>query len=381
MAFCVRRGLTWLVVVATLMTVPGCWDYQRINFRSALVGVAVDPVDGEESQMKFTFQVPEFSGSSSAGGQSTSKQSGGSGSKKWRNFSAAASGLDEAVAKIQMISPKALWLGDLQVVIFNLQCSDKHIQSVISELIRNPTSDKDAYVLMSKGSAQEVMHGKGRSASDELSMKLREVKQHGYTSRIQLWQVWRDTLSSGIDPHVGVVEMENGGRKTEGMVCIKHMKPVVVLDRQDTLGYNFAEGEVNNISVQVMDSGSPLVIGQIKSRSSLKPTFGGEHSRLGIEVHVSGAVVQDPSMGMTKLTREGIRKCEQISEEYIKANILRTLKKLQDAHTDTYGFGRKIVLKNPRLESQIQQHWDDWFSTAQPEVQVNVILRDKGGLV
>ncbi|MCL6593618.1 MAG: hypothetical protein K6T31_06545, partial [Alicyclobacillus sp.] len=187
-----RRTGCLLLSSILLLTLPGCWDYQRINYRESIIGIGLDPVPNQPNQLRFIFQSPVFANSGQQGQGTGQPQapSQASSTSSYRNYTIMAHSLHEAITNAQVQADKQFFLGNLQAIVFNRQVSPEMLRKVISELIRDPTVDNLAFILATDDSASDLMNSGVNSApSDRIDRLLEEsVRQHAHMVRTRLWE-------------------------------------------------------------------------------------------------------------------------------------------------------------------------------------------------
>ncbi|MCL6637378.1 MAG: hypothetical protein K6T26_05470 [Alicyclobacillus sp.] len=311
-----RRLARWVLACGLLITLPGCWDYQRINYRESIIGIGLDPAPDQPNQLRFTFQSPVFAnaGQQGQGAGQPQAPSQASSTSSFRNYTVVARSLHEAITNAQVQADKQFFLGNLQAIVFNRNISPEMLRKVISELIRDPTVDNLAFILATDDSATELMNsGANAAPSDRIDRLLEEsVRQHAHMVRTRLWEVWRDQETSGRAVRVGMVHAGNE-LSVGGLLALQQAKPILELTPEDVMGYEFAIGKAQEANLTIRMQPAPGVAesgaadgggagpagggGSAGSTSAAEAAGGGTGEAMQSGTSSSGTNTSESSMG------------------------------------------------------------------------------------
>lgn len=381
----VRKVGTVCGLCVLLLSLPGCWDYQRINYRDQVIGIGVDPIPGNQKEMLFTFQVPLFGKSgTNQSGQGEEKSSTASSTKDYQNYKVMGESFNEALSKAQTESDRVFFVGNVETIVLNRHLNGGQIQGLISEFVRTLQMNSITSVVATPDSASGLLQVEGEAAPAEIINRYDEgVKQVAFKTRRKLWEFWRDLNAAGVEPVVGIVTPRENGLKIAGTMVFKNAEPKEELDKKDTLSYNLLIGKAQRFSLLIHDGNlRSFSVYIIKSRSKQRAILlAGKQTKLVSEIHIWGIVEQDESKGMQELTKQEMERYEGVMEREIQTQILKTVSLLQRDRADVVGFGRQLLYKNPALEHNISTHWDEQFSKAHVDILVKVSLIQKGRLI
>jgi spore germination protein KC len=358
----------------------GCWDYQRIDKRAMVLGVGIDP-QGKE-QLQVTVQIPSMS-SVMSGGTGSAGSSEGNSKSKVINITESGKSFAQAIVLAQNHINRILFLGTVQAIVLSDRLSQEQTQSVMSELIRNGRVPKISSVVASKGPAKSVLEAK--EIGDEppalyLSKALKDIQREGTLTDTPFWEFIRAVYGVGIDPKVSKVEVINQKIVIDGIVAFRDMDMAGLLDREMSQGMNWVLGETKNMPLEIQSEGKSIVVRAFDAKSKI--TWKREENRyvFHVRIHTKGEVLQDTSMGQNTVVQSELENYEKLTEELIRKQSLDTFKQLKNWKTDLYGFGRYVMIGNPRQFRllQLQDRWREEFGRSVMEVEAHVSLRDKG---
>ncbi|MFD1673706.1 Ger(x)C family spore germination C-terminal domain-containing protein [Alicyclobacillus fodiniaquatilis] len=371
----------WLAVAIQFL--PGCFDYEKINDRAQIIGIGVDPVQGNPDLLSYTFQVPELGlGGGSSDQSSANPGPGAMGPNK--NFTAQAHSVSEAIALAQLNYDKMFYLGNLECIVLNRQLNAHAIQHVVNELMSTRPVDKLAWILTTPDSARVVMnYQNGDEASAEMMDRWlgATISQYGHATRTRLWQFWRDTRLPGVQAHTGLVKIEDKNLVIYGMQTFHGNTPKLELTPTETLYYNFIEGRVKGLSMSIGEHTHLFDVRDVSCSSRQFVLQQGKRSTLGVRIRVKGILVTNISDRTESLSDRDLQRYEGMMAAEIQKKSYALIQKLQQHHLDSIGFGRTLLLSDPTVEPNIDTKWDEFFAQVKAKVTVEVQLKHKGEIV
>lgn len=360
-----------------ILFLPGCWDYQRINDRAEIIGIGVDPAKHSTSQLSYTFQVPLF-GQSSGG-----TPSGAAASNKFLDFTVAAQGMADAIAKAQLTYNRVFYLGNLECIILNECLDQEQIKRVVSEVMRDPSTDKTSYLLFSSQPTVKLfsLHGEEPTAESINRFFMIGAKQNGYTVRMRLWQFWTIQHAVGHDLSAGLIRIENGSLQIYGLLPFRGNRPLAEVSANDALYYNLMNASSDHAAVFVKDEHKSFEMGDLHGHSHISTSLKGGVATLHADVRLDGIVLQDETHGDQILTDAEMRRYEKVAARDLQRRCGRVLHALQQERSDIYGFGYYLVVHDPRTKEYVSDQWPEVFAHAKTDVQIHVSLGRKGNIM
>ncbi|SIS66309.1 Ger(x)C family spore germination protein [Alicyclobacillus vulcanalis] len=368
---------------ALLLFAGGCGDYQKINDRSQIIGIGVDPVPDKPDMLAFTLQVPDLEATTS---QSPSLGTGGrqgGEAMPYKNFYVEATSVQSAVSRAQTMYNKSFFLGNLETVVLQTGLSERDLTRVTEQLMRDETIDKLAYVVATRDSARSVLEARTHAppATTIEGMWYNDMPQRGYSAPEKLWQFWRDAELVGREPHAPLVEATDDSIRLVGTELYFGYQPVGWLSPDDTLFYNFLAGQVRDISISVPDGARTLDIRVVRSRVHLAEDWKGKRAVLWDDIRVRANLNSTETMAQRPLTNREVERYEDIVEHYVRDQCLRVLRAMQSVQADAIGFGYRYLIRHPERLFDIRDHWGDAFGNADVHIQVSCRISREGNLL
>ncbi|WP_206830873.1 Ger(x)C family spore germination protein [Alicyclobacillus fructus] len=380
------RRARWLVAAQTaalLFLATGCGDYQKINDRSQIIGIGVDPVPDKPDMLASTLQVPNLEiATQQSPGLGTGGRQGGE-AVPYKNFYVEATSVQSAISRAQTMYDKSFFLGNLETVVFQTGLSERDLTRVTEQLMRDETIDKLAYVVATRDSARSVLEARTNAppATTIEAMWYNDMPQRGYSAPEKLWQFWRDAELIGREPHVPLVEAADDSIRVGGTELYFGYQPVGWLTQDDTVFYNLLMGQVRAISISIPDGQRSFDIRVVRSRVHLREIPGPHGMVLADEIHVRANLNSTETMAQRPLTNREVERYEDVVERYLQANCLRVFHALQSVQADAIGFGYRYLIRHPERIDEIRDRWGDEFGRAHVRVTVKCRISREGNLI
>ncbi|EJY57078.1 germination protein, Ger(x)C family [Alicyclobacillus hesperidum URH17-3-68] len=373
----------WPLFILVLFGVTGCGDYQKINERSQIIGIGVDPVPGRDDMLAFTLQIPNLEKPASENmNLGTDGRQGGE-SQAYKNFYVEATSLQSAIARAQTTYDKSFFLGNMESIVLQSGLSEQAVMRVTEQMMRDESLDKLAVIVATPSSARSVLAANTSSppATYIESMWTRAIPQRGFTAPTRLWEFWRDAELIGREPHMPLVESLDNSVKVGGTLTFQGYRPVGSLTPDDTVFYNLLAHDIHALALNIPDGDRSFEIKNASSHSNFYVT--NDHGELTLHdvIHVSADLASSEGLGERPITNAESERYEDAIESYVKANARNVLKRLQENQTDIVGFGFWYMIKHPKAALLVRDHWSDMFSHARLDVQAHCTISREGNLI
>ncbi|WP_258110423.1 Ger(x)C family spore germination C-terminal domain-containing protein [Alicyclobacillus sp. SP_1] len=373
-------GCTLLV-----LTLPGCWDYEKINERAQVIGIAVDPAAGSADRFRYTFQIPKFgSGDTSEPSQAGSGPSDAGRSPKFQNYTTEADGLIDALSKVQLENDKMFYLSDVEIILVPEKLGREAVRTLVAECMRIPALDKEAFFAVTTCPAYEMFQGGDgdKAPADEMEHWLGgTMRQVAYSPRVHLWQFWRDLRTPGIDAHTEVVHKVPNGYRIGGMMLYRFGVPKLQIPPSESLYFNMLTIGVNHVGVPIPSKPHSFILGNIATSGRHWTTLKGGQATLHARVEIKGKLDRSPGGREESLTAADLARLQNTASAYFQQQLADTMEQTQRIGSDPYGFGEWLVDDHPELEGLIRVKWPILYEKAKRDIRVRVKITQKGTLV
>jgi len=378
------RFLLALAVSAGMLT--GCWDRREINDVAFVLGTSLDK-EGDRLVASLQFPLP-----STMGGAGSRGGGGGTGGDKpWYSNSVIGKSLGEIRYKQQRSVSRHLFLGHRRVFLFGEELARSGIERVLDEVVRNPISRLDTYVLVTEGPAAEMLNAD--VTVEKLPVeKIRELNNTFMNHPANFKYVIDVLNSEGIDLALPYIRkhVRTGGVERDQIVPL--LDSVAVFREGRMVG--ILQGYHASSLLWMMDEARrPLVIipgptgkGSItvqmqRTSSSIRPVIRGRDISFRITLDGYGYVMENTTN--QDLSSHGrLEIAERLLRGTLEEQAKETLDLLQrEWHADPLGLGREIHRHAPRLWKEIRDGWKDIYRELDIAVEARAHLENTGLLV
>ena len=375
------RFLSYLLMAVLSLPITGCWDYDKINERTPIIGIGADPIKGDDKNLAFTFQVQMFTGENAG---SSKGQKGERTPNNFKNYHAIAPDLHTAMAIAQTLSIKKFYLGDFNLLLINRHLKAPQVAKVVLEFIRDSSSDRLAYLFCADKSANEILSAKGSQVSpaDALHDQLEsEAMQKAYMTRTKVWEFWRDILRIAVEPKLGVLTMRGKSFDISGTEAFSGYQPTLKLNRHETVFFHLFNDSLHDMAFTIPDQDKMFEVDHVGSSSRIAVRHKGHDTILFDHIVVNATLSNDENENQTALSKNEIQRYEKVMRSYLQKQGLKVMQKLQKHKLDIYGFGQYEVVKHPEDLKEIQNKWPTTFANAKPQIQLEVHINHTGTLM
>ncbi|MBO9600168.1 MAG: Ger(x)C family spore germination protein, partial [Cohnella sp.] len=248
--FAAQTAKTVKLIFLVFMVVPlltGCWDRLELEERAVVLGISVDLAkpeaaneESDVSHLKDAFPVPDqrmlrvavqiaLPGRIPLGPGEGGGGKGGSGETVWV-IDVVGHTLDDALMNLQQQVSGRLFFGHLRVIVVSEALARQGMQNLNDYLRRNPEVRRMAWMMISKGSALEVMKAAPkleRVPSLYLMATLDNAVKLGKFPVNYMGMFWSNSAKKGQEPFLPYVEIRKEQNiQVNGMAIFRNDKMV-----------------------------------------------------------------------------------------------------------------------------------------------------------
>jgi spore germination protein KC len=164
----------------------------------------------------------------------------------------------------------------------------------------------------------------------------------------------------------------------EGLAAFKDDKLVGYLNGDEARAYSMIVNDLKIAHYSINHNDYSTVIKIDHSSSNIKTKI--DNDKIMIDVIVSNKVEISQEGDTTNVTKlEDLKKIEKVIDEQIKNDLLSTIKKVQtEFASDIFGFGMRVHNQHPKEWKNMKNNWDELFSKATINVEVNTCINRTG---
>ncbi|MGR0118437.1 Ger(x)C family spore germination protein [Bacillus sp. 205(2023)] len=359
------------IFICTLL-LSGCWDSKNIEELSLVIGVGLDKPDDHNLELTQQILVPK-------------KISSKEGSSSDPTQIAVTKG--ETVH--QMMRTSALkhnptFSQHLRLILISKSVIADHIgmDAIINQFVRDNGTRRSSYVFVTDDRTKDIfkMNDQGEPASNVIYDL---TENNAVTIRmmepVTLGEISEHLTSddSFLIPHVG---KENGKLAINGAAIIKDKLWSRNLTPGEVQNINLFTGAVKGGVIDLRRNGYLFSYEVYSSNRKVKTSYKDGKFTFTVTRNIEGRLSEDwnPDEDSFKdsYIKDIERTVEKRLEDTVTAFIKGTLQK--EIKTDVTGLGNEVRIHYPQKWKKISNKWDDYFSNAEIEYHVNVVVRDFG---
>jgi len=383
-----KKKLILLCILPFLLT--GCWNYRELNERAITTAMAVDKVD---EGYKVSILI-----ANSKSSQVSSKE----GESQTIVYSETGKSITEAIKRINLKSPKQVYIGHLNVIVVSEDIAKENMNNVLDYFLREPESVKRFFLIIAKDvDASDVIEILSPLESFPAQNIYSNIKMssesQALSPSITYSKFVENVLKIGINPTLPTITIVGDiedGKKEESLqqstpdATIK-LDKLAIFKKQNLLGYatedesrgiNIINNKVKNTTTtfKYNDKYISIVLEEIKVTRNIEfinnePVINIKYKSVGALREISNSInLSDPEI---------IIKLEQETEKAISLLMNKGINAAQNVYkSDIFGFGNMIYKKNPDYYLNIEDWDNDYFPNLKINVDVNIELKTKGSL-
>jgi len=379
------RGLLLVSLLFSLL-LSGCWDRREINDMAFVVATSVDKEDGNLYRVSVQIPLP-----SQLGGIGASGGGGGtSGDKPWIVESATGRNVREANDKQQAALPRVLYFAHRRVLLIGDALAREGVQPYMDVLGRVPQNRLTAFVLITEGSARDVLNADAPYEQFPAEM-MRELAQSSMKRPRTVKHFVGTILTDGIDPTVPVIRLTQTKTGPEGKPKSSiQVKGLAIFNRQNRLVGVLEREEAKGVLMAMSEANAPTILlpspagkGEITLSlqdvtADLKPTVQNGQITVRFILYGRGSVVENESQYEMTWDDNALR-LNKLMEDKVSRMIMMSIRKLQqELHADPIGIGRAIHMHEPDTWRSIRGNWEAEYAKIKIEVESHLQIEHMG---
>lgn len=379
-----------IICLSFIFLLTGCWNYNELNNLAIITGVAIDKKNNE---YVMTYMIANSS-------QGDSKSNSNQASTVL--YEGKGDTLTKASENINQKLPKTPYLGHNEVVIISEEVAKTNMVDTMDFFLRNPESRKEIYVLISKGvdakDTLSILTPLESFPSNNIKSNIEAAENEiASTYTIKYSQFLAQLIEEGIDPVLGVIEVEgnvkegqsqesNDKSKQDAVIKLVDSavfnkdKLVYITNEQESSSINTLNNNFNNIYIETKCENKKIVT----NITSIKVKTNVEVNNNKVKVLISASGIGSLIEVNCKKDLENTKVIEEIKKDvdremknflYNGINVAKTYK------TDIFGFGKMLYKKNPKYWNSIKNNWnEEILPELDVEIKTDIQLENKGSL-
>lgn len=363
------------ICILLLSSFTGCWSTREINDLEIVIGLGVDKSD-VPGNILLTAQVVKPDEV-----RKPSQEAGGVTAKAYWNVNSTEVSVFNAVRDITHKTGNKLFVSHSQLVVFGGKIAAEGIRGHLDFFLRTHEIRPTALVLISRGTAEEVLDVKPEREKLPAMYITKLIKSYGFTShymKVNLQDFSAKMMSRTTSPVAPLVEISQTGEGKDftisGLAVFKNFKMAGALNKDESRGLLWVLGEVKSgvINVPSPDGQGMVVLEILNATSIVTPEI--REGKLYINVDVKEeASIAEQLTGENLVTIPAFEALQKSQAEMIRKEIMGAFEKSRDMDADVFGFGEMFHKKYRNEWKRLEQDWDNLYKSI--ELKVNIDTR------
>lgn len=367
-----------MMAAIALLLSTGCWDRKEVNDLAIVTIAGLDRKEDGEIELTLEIVVPSQEGGKTQMSGSTSKGNGATLILSSTGATAAA-----AVSKLQRKMPRAIYWGQLELLLVGESLSRAQLREQLDYLVRNNNIRLRVQPFVCKGAVREFLAAASpltQTKAEFLSDIAARVFRRPITLSLLLQKLGKKS-ESAILPYLDLAKDGNENIPyVRGFAVFSHDRMAGVFQGESFSAAKWLlhqlEGDLETVKLKEPAS-SLLSIGILSSSIRFVPSLEEGMPRMAVGIKAEVSVVQNPTP-MKSSDPEFLRQIEKAAADDIRHRVQTAIKQAQGMRADIFGFGEVINRHHPKEWQGLQDSWEQVFSSMQVKVEANVSVRHVG---
>lgn len=382
-----KRMIAITLMLVLVLPLTGCWNRRELN-TLGIIGIV--GVDAGNNGLKSTFEIikPEKAG----------KDGGGSSKSKMpvKYIQSDGKTVIDTFRKPPLRFDRKLFVSHVKGFMFSEEIARNGLAEHLDAILRDHEMRVAMHLAIVKGSsAADVMgiaSGINTIPSSYIEDLFKQYKVHSLSVNTNVLDFLKTYAGKGRNPVVTVIQKVKKNKigkegteeyelSTEGAAVFLKDKLVGYLDGQETRGYNWVIGKVASglVTFPTPDSNGMTSVEIFKAKSKNDVEISDDNIKLKVKINMTGMLDEQTMNIDSKSTSDLIEILEPATSEAIRQEVEHTLLKVQKEYkSDIFGFGEIVHRKYPKEWKSMQDNWDELFSQADIEVEVDAKITKTG---
>lgn len=366
-------------LVASFAMLTGCWNYQELESRYVVSGIAVDR--GKQGhRYLLTFEVLDLSGAGNGGAGG-----GAGGQMKGKLIRSEGDTIADAVDEASKISDKALYYSDCKIVVFSKEIAAEGLTPVLDWLNRDPKPRFTVQAFVSQEeTAGELLEMGGQSGgmiSTQISDSMEAVSTGGKSRQMHLNDVDNILLGEGEDltlPCLRKSGKKNPQVEVNGTAVFRGDQYAGFLNDDQTQNFLLLMNDLKKSVLLVGEKPEEKNIALIVRKSSvtLTPEISGGTIKMKVKMKMQCSFDEENSE-KNYLLNLGAKRVEGLANSTLQERLREAVRQVQtEFGCDIFGFGRKIYQEDPKDWEKLKSSWREKFRTVSVEAEADASIVD-----
>lgn len=365
-------NIRMICILMCTILLSGCWDSQNIEELSLVIGVGIDKSDDKNLELTQQILVPKKISSKEGSSTDPTKIVFTKGETVHQMMRTAA------------LKNNPTFSQHLRVILFSKDVIADHVgmDAIINQFVRDNGTRRSSFVFVNDGRTKDIL--KMNDEGDPASNVIYDLTENNKVTIRMMKPVTLGEISehltsddSFLIPHVGE---ENGRLAINGASIIKNKFWLRDLTPGEVQNINLFTGTVQGGVIDMRHHGKLFSYEVYSANRKIKTDYKDGKFKFTVTRNIEGRLSEDWNPKEDSFKDSYIKGIEKTVEKQLRETVTAFVGKLQkDIKADVTGLGNEVRIHYPQKWKKIARKWDDdYFSTAEIDYRVNVVVRDFG---
>lgn len=373
-----------LIILCSILILPGCWDSIEIENRGFVIGAAIDKLKGDEPLL-LTQQIVVPSGIGAGSNQGGGSKPGGS--DAFLNEKETGESMFQIVREISAKTSRTPVFVHIKTIVISEDAArEYHMGKLLDYFIRDPEMRRGTLVLIGIDKASDILEVVPKNEKLP-SLYIESLSENTFKNaeifpKTRIGDVHEKFLQNRsfaltmVKKEGEAIELHN-----TAIISGKSFKMVGTLDREGTLGLNFLKNDVEGGTIIIGKESDPHIYEIYRSDTEVKVTANSpEDIHFQVKTNLEGALGEIFPVNKYS-TQQQLDELERKFADEIKGFMETAIKKNQQYESDAIEFGKKLKQDNYPIWKKIKDEWEnDYFLNITYDINVDVIIRNTGSI-
>ncbi|MBZ9686751.1 Ger(x)C family spore germination protein [Clostridium estertheticum] len=361
----IKKFSILLIILMTIITLAGCWDFEDANKKSFILSVGVDKID---ENVEITGEATAFV-ALRGGGEAQAQRS----PQSFFQYSGIGNDIESARANIEQEVTQTFFLGETRVVVFGKSYAENGIASYLSRIDSTYDYRKNLIVVISREPAKKILSYPGNRKLGtgfyiEDNIKILTKNSAAIYTKIMDMISYKNIEGVGFFiPYIGI---EKEGIRYLGLGVMKNFKLVDFIKVKDTTGilYLLNEKPILTESISLNDNKNKSIFKVFAKKRNIKTDYKNDKVIINIDLNLDASLQYQ--YDMKPISDENKKELQNKISENVKKDILENIDRSQNDYAcDTFGFMNYFRAQNPKIYKTI--NWKHKYTSAEVNVNIN----------
>lgn len=377
----IEKSAKIIICIFMIASLVSCTDATELNKIAIVMGVGIDKAKGIDP-VEMTLQIANVSGI-----KNPSKGSGDGGASNTGYINVKEKG--ESISIISKLFARKLnrklFYSHNQVIILSRDIAKDGIAKYIDFFLRYRETRLLVWILVSKGSANEILNIKPEFETNpgkDIGELVRNEQDISQIPAVALKDFATRLMSKTTAPIAPIIETKtDNGKKMfylSDTAVFKKDKMVGTLNKKETRGLLWCINKVKDgVIVLSKSDGNNVNIEITRSKGKIIPKMKGNKPSIEIKIKQEGDL-EEQTFSEDLANPKEFKKLEEEENKTIKREVMMALKKSRELDADIFGFGDTIYEHYPKQWSKMEKDWDKIYKNIDVNISLDTKIRKTG---